>query len=91
MLHRVMLTVLAGLFAAAAVADPIEDYFLQRGPLATVKDTSTGPGNDFTLYTPADPGANGVRHPVITWGNGTFTTPSFYDGFLDPSRRTVSW
>ena len=35
-----------------------------------------------TYYAPSDPGASGVRHPVILWGNGTFNSPSTYDAFL---------
>jgi dienelactone hydrolase len=35
-----------------------------------------------TYYAPTTLGANGVKHPVIIWGNGTFNTPSTYDAFL---------
>jgi hypothetical protein len=36
-----------------------------------------------TYYSPTNLGANGCnRHPVILWGNGTFTTPTVYDGLL---------
>jgi len=35
-----------------------------------------------TYYSPTTLGANGLRHPVILWGNGTFNTPSTYDAFL---------
>jgi dienelactone hydrolase len=36
-----------------------------------------------TYYSPTNLGSNGcARHPVILWGNGTFTTPTVYDGLL---------
>jgi len=38
---------------------------------------------NHTYYSPANLGTNGcATHPVILWGNGTFTTPSWYDGLL---------
>jgi hypothetical protein len=36
-----------------------------------------------TFYFPSQLGSNGcARHPVILWGNGTITAPSWYDGLL---------
>jgi predicted dienelactone hydrolase len=69
--------------ALPLAADPIEDFYAARGSWGTVSDLSTGPGNDFSLFRPADPGAGGVLHPVITWGNGTFSIPLFYFELLD--------
>lgn len=43
---------------------------------------NTGPGGTFTLYRPTELGQGGVRHPIITWGNGTGTTPVIYGPFL---------
>lgn len=37
---------------------------------------------EHTFYHPSTMGANGRRHPVILWGNGTGTTPSAYDALL---------
>lgn len=68
---------------APAGADAIEDFFSARGPYATFSDLATGPGGDFSLFRPADPGAEGVLHPVITWGNGTLAIPLFYFDLLD--------
>ncbi len=81
MAHRIFLSLL--LACSVAGADPIEDFFGLPGPFSVVKDTSTGPGNDFTLYTPAGIGSTSFLHPVITWGNGTFATPALYDGLLE--------
>jgi hypothetical protein len=36
-----------------------------------------------TFYFPSQLGSQGcTRHPVILWGNGTFTTPAVYDALL---------
>ncbi|HEY8544698.1 MAG TPA: hypothetical protein VIL36_06610, partial [Acidimicrobiales bacterium] len=35
-----------------------------------------------TVYRPTDLGRDGVRHPVILWGNGTFAWPAVYEGLL---------
>jgi dienelactone hydrolase len=37
---------------------------------------------EHTFYHPSAMGTNGLRHPVILWGNGTGTTPSAYDALL---------
>jgi hypothetical protein len=49
------------------------------GPFATVTETMVGPGMAFTMYRPKD---LTQRHPVITWGNGTGTTPPTYGRML---------
>ena len=41
---------------------------------------SLGPAH--TVYRPATLGANGQRHPVIVWGNGTFAVPAVYESLL---------
>ena len=58
------------------------------GPFATTTENNVGPaagqGADggapvaFTLFRPTDLAQGGLCHPVITWGNGTGTTPSIY-------------
>lgn len=58
---------------------PVQDY-ASRGPYRTT--SSTG-GPDCTLFRPADPGADGITHPVLVWGNGTFATPGHYRDGLD--------
>jgi len=69
--------------AAVVKAQEIESLFAARGPFDTFSDLSTGPGNDFSLFRPADPGQDGFLHPVITWGNGTLAIPLFYFDLLD--------
>jgi len=75
--------VAALLMPAALGAQDVDALFSARGPFDTFSDLSTGPGNDFSLFRPADPGQGGVLHPVVTWGNGTFAIPLFYFDFLD--------
>lgn len=58
------------------------------GPFATVTENNVGPaagvGADggppvaFTLFRPSDLAQGGLCHPVVTWGNGTGTSPSIY-------------
>lgn len=60
---------------------PVSD-FGGPGPYAAIEVDNTGPGNAYTLFRPATLGEGGVRHPIITWGNGTFVTPAAYAAFL---------
>lgn len=53
--------------------------FAAAGPYATTTESSPA---DCTIYRPATLGAGGVRHPVVVWGNGTTSTPSFYNALL---------
>ena len=57
------------------------------GPFATVTEENVGPtssadGTQFTLFRPADLEQSGLCHPIVTWGNGTSSTPDFYAIFL---------
>jgi dienelactone hydrolase len=62
------------------------------GPFTTVTETNVGPavgeGDDggpavaFTMFRPEDLSESGLCHPVVTWGNGTGSTPSLYGVFL---------
>jgi dienelactone hydrolase len=63
------------------------------GPFATVTENNVGPaagvGVDggaapmFTLFRPMDLRQGGLCHPVITWGNGTGSTPNLYRALLN--------
>jgi len=53
--------------------------FDRSGPYAT---TSRSEGPNCRVYRPSNLGQNGVRHPVILWGNGTGTGPTAYSGLL---------
>jgi len=45
-------------------------------------------GNKCDFFYPANLGANGFQHPILTWGNGSFGAPKLYDYFL---RHMASW
>ena len=73
-----------GAFPAADPSKP--------GPFATVTENNVGPaagvGVDggaqpmFTMFRPMDLKQGGLCHPVITWGNGTGSTPNLYGVLL---------
>lgn len=48
------------------------------GPFGATTTESTGPNRGYTLYSPQQLGREGVKHPVITWGNGATTVPSLF-------------
>jgi hypothetical protein len=45
-------------------------------------------GNKFDLYYPTNLGAGGFKHPILTWGNGTYAKPGQYAYFLN---HLASW
>ena len=52
------------------------------GPLAgAIPDGGTQP--QFTMFRPTDMAQGGLCHPVITWGNGTGSTPTMYKSLLN--------
>jgi hypothetical protein len=63
------------------------------GPFTTVIENPVGPtagtGVDggappqFTLFRPKDLAQGGLCHPLITWGNGTGSTPTMYKVLLN--------
>lgn len=64
-------------------AFPAVASFGSNGPFPTFTADAVGPGSAFTIHRPSMPGVNpeggaALRHPVITWGNGTGSTPSSY-------------
>jgi len=64
--------------AGACTPSPTANYGA-TGPFAV----TVQPESAHTYYRPTNLGSGGcTRHPVILWGNGTFTTPSFYDALL---------
>ncbi|HKO53466.1 MAG TPA: hypothetical protein VJV79_37410 [Polyangiaceae bacterium] len=52
------------------------------GPEAGEADADTGIVPKFTLFRPKDLSPNGLCHPLITWGNGTGSTPNLYRSLL---------
>jgi dienelactone hydrolase len=82
------LVAVAAARADARVAVPAQTN--QCSPPAAANYGSTGPyavtvqaDSTHTIYSPTNLGSLGcAKHPVIIWGNGTFTSPSWYDGLL---------
>jgi hypothetical protein len=59
----------------------LSDYSMNGPFTATAPNGSTGPGSAYTVVQPTTLGTlNGkpFKHPIITWGNGITTTPSYY-------------
>lgn len=62
------------------------------GPYKVVTETDVGPeagvaGDDgtvphFTLFRPETLSPDGLCHPLVTWGNGTGSTPTLYRSLL---------
>jgi pimeloyl-ACP methyl ester carboxylesterase len=68
---------------------PIEAHYSVAGPwevsFRTHRDSS---GNGYELFYPAHLGTSGFKHPIVTWGNGTYATPGLYGGILN---QLASW
>jgi predicted dienelactone hydrolase len=54
--------------------------FADPGPY---EDVSVLTETDHTFFYPTDLRDDGVKHPVILWGNGTFLNPTHYQGLLE--------
>ena len=67
-----------GADAQAPGLPPVGTNFAAAGPYQVTVQTDSA----HTYYSPATLGQNGVKHPIILWGNGTGTTPPIYDGLL---------
>ena len=60
----------------------ITDY-AAHGPFATQRVNNTGPGNGYDIFQPAELGAGGRKHPIISWNNGTLYAIDKYQDLLD--------
>lgn len=73
-------------------AAPLEATYYADGPWAVAErtgiDCCTSTGDSYEIWHPADLGAGGVVHPVITWGNGTLAHPREYAYLL---AHLASW
>jgi hypothetical protein len=81
---------LSAVFVAppAQAANAIEQQYNVAGSWAVSTQTVTSGSNTYKLFYPTNLGQGGVRHPVITWANGTGGTPDNYTGLLN---RLASW
>jgi hypothetical protein len=70
--------------AASAATYPVESQFTGAGPYQTTSGTATdSAGNAYTTFYPSDYSALGFKSPIITWGNGTGSTPAKYTDFFN--------
>lgn len=69
----------------AQAASTIESHYKVAGPWAVA---TADVGSAYKLYYPANLGAGGVKHPIVTWGNGTNAVPTQYPGVLN---QLASW
>jgi predicted dienelactone hydrolase len=81
---------MAGVAPPATAANAIETIYKTAGTFSVSTATVTDTVNSLTynLYYPTQLGTGGMRHPIITWGNGTNATPSNYYGLLN---HLASW
>ena len=81
---------LSAVFVAppAQAANTIEQQFNVAGTWSVSTQTVTVSGNGYKLFYPTNLGQGGVRHPIITWANGTGGVPDNYTGLLN---RLASW
>lgn len=74
---------------ASAIADDIESTYAAPGPWKVERSTVLDDaGRTYVVHQPADLGASGTRHPIVTWGNGTLIPALSYAGVLD---HLASW
>ncbi|MFI6867062.1 hypothetical protein [Nocardia sp. NPDC050406] len=76
----------------AETASSVEATFTRSGPWRVTAERAVAccdpSGSAYDIWYPTDLGANGFRHPIITWGNGTWAVPRQYDYLL---RHLASW
>lgn len=71
------------------VTYPIEAYYSSTGSWAINTEVYTDAlGNIYDLFYPTQLGANGFKHPILTWDNGTNAVPDQYPGVLS---QLASW
>jgi hypothetical protein len=69
---------------AAGAASVVESTYAAPGPWTVTHETMPG----YEVFRPTDLGAGGVRHPIVTWGNGSNATPAQYAALLT---HLASW
>jgi pimeloyl-ACP methyl ester carboxylesterase len=79
-----MLATLTGAARQPAVSYPVQAAFTPPGPYATTTGTVTDATGTviYDLFYPSHYVALGFKSPIVTWGNGTGSTPGKYSTFL---------
>ncbi|HET6335569.1 MAG TPA: hypothetical protein VFG30_20225 [Polyangiales bacterium] len=67
----------AGGTSASAGAWPTADLGA-AGPFKSMTLMNSGPNNAYMLFFPTELGKDGLKHPIVTWGNGAGSTPGGY-------------
>lgn len=76
----VVLIIVFSFSMTTIAASTIETYYAQTGPYSVSTITVTGLYNDtLVIYYPTNMTSN---HPIVTWGNGTYTNPTMYSVLL---------
>src|SRR5688572_19719590 len=66
-----------------AAAWPSVTDFAAAGPFAITHETNVGPNAGYDIVRPAQLGAQGRKHPIISWNNGTNYPIADYQPLLD--------
>jgi hypothetical protein len=64
--------------AGDAAAFPMISDPAAKGPYTSKTLSNAGPGGAYTVFHPSELASSGVLHPIVTWGNGGFTSPTDY-------------
>lgn len=79
----VLMPAAASAAPASTPSQPIEAAYDHAGPYQTTIDTATDDqGHQFVVYRPTDYATLGFASPILSWGNGTGTTPNKYATLL---------
>lgn len=62
---------------------PSVSDFAARGPFAVHHERNVGPNGGYDVTRPHELGAQGRRHPIISWNNGTLYPIADYQALLD--------
>jgi hypothetical protein len=73
----------AGVPDAAVTLWPPVDNYAAHGPFPTIREMNTGPAGAYDVFRPTTLGADGRRHPIISWANGTLFGLKDYQELLD--------
>jgi hypothetical protein len=68
---------------AALTLWPAVDNYGAHGPFATTREMNTGPAGAYDVFRPTTLGAQGRKHPIISWANGTLFGLEDYRDLLD--------
>jgi len=53
------------------------------GPFTVARDMNTGPSGAYDVFHPSPLGAQGRRHPIVSWANGTLFSLTDYQKLLE--------